>query len=123
MIGVAKQIDPSESRQTQLNKGVAELAILLLLREKSHYGLELLERMNSEVGLEIADGTIYPLLHRLERGGRILAQWQTDTPNGRPRKYYALTADGETHCANLLDAWRRLSRGVSRLSNGEKSNE
>lgn len=118
---MTKQIDRRESRQTQLNKGVAELAILLLLRERPHYGLELLERMNREADLEIADGTIYPLLHRLERARRILAGWQTDTPNGRPRKYYALTADGEIHCESLLEAWRRLSCGVSRLVNGDKN--
>ncbi len=118
---MATQIDPRESRQTQLNKGIAELAILLLLKKRAHYGLELLEHMNGKAGLEIADGTIYPLLHRLERAGRILAEWQTNTPNGRPRKYYALTSEGDVHCTDLLNAWRRLSSGVNHLADGEKN--
>lgn len=44
-------------------KGLCELALLRLLHERAHYGLEILQRLRTEAGLDLADGTIYPLLH------------------------------------------------------------
>ena len=74
------------SRRAQRNKGLAEMALLILLRRRALYGLEILQRLNAEAGLEVADGTIYPMLHRLEKAGEVEAVWRTETENGRPRK-------------------------------------
>lgn len=110
---------PPDNRRAQQSKGFAEMAILCVLRSRPHYGLELLERINADGGLELADGTIYPLLHRLERSGQVASQWATDTPNGRPRKYYTLTALGRSELSTMLAEWRALRDHIDRLAEGD----
>lgn len=92
------------------------MAILSVLKLRSHYGLELLERINENGGLGLADGTIYPLLHRLERDGQVDSWWNTDTPSGRPRKYYTLTARGGRDLSTMVNEWRELRAHIDRLT-------
>jgi PadR family transcriptional regulator PadR len=68
----------------------------------------MLDRLRSEAALPIAEGTIYPLLHRLERAGMVAAEWRIHGSE-RPRKYYALTPAGVTERDVQLREWRRLS--------------
>jgi PadR family transcriptional regulator PadR len=105
----------SENRRAQMNKGVLELALLCILQERAHYGLEILQRMNEEAGLDVADGTIYPLLHRMEAGGFIAAEWRIEGAQGRPRKYYALRPSGIEEFKSMSDDWRDLSARMNAL--------
>jgi PadR family transcriptional regulator PadR len=107
-----------DNRQTQLKKGVAEMALLTLLRSRAHYGLELLDRLNAEAGLDLAEGTIYPLLHRLEAAGLVRAEWRTETENGRPRKYYSSTPKGVAELASMIGAWRAMRTRLDALIDG-----
>ena len=102
-----------EQKQAQLLKGLAELALLSLLKGRAHYGLEILERLRSEAGVDLAEGTIYPLLHRLEKAGQVKSEWRIEEENARPRKYYALTATGKRDLASQLADWRKLSSALS----------
>ena len=104
-----------ENRRAQMNKGVLELALLCILQERAHYGLEILQRMNDEAGLDVADGTIYPLLHRMEAGGFIAAEWRIEGAQGRPRKYYALKPLGIAEFKSMSDDWRDLSARMNAL--------
>ncbi len=106
-----------ESRQAQLLKGLAELALLSLLEERAHYGLEILERLRGEAGLGLAEGTIYPLLHRLERSGLTQAEWRLDDGGNRPRKYYALTDVGRRDLALQLADWQRIATALGAFLN------
>lgn len=101
-----------ENRRAQLLKGLAELALLSLLAERPCYGLEILDRLRRDAGLEVAEGTIYPLLHRLERAGLAASDWRLEAEGGRPRKYYALTEAGRAELAAQAAEWRRLSAGL-----------
>jgi len=101
--------DGPESRQAQFLKGLAELALLSMLAERPHYGLEILERLRTEAGLGLAEGTIYPLLHRLERAGQTRAEWRLEEEGARPRKYYALTERGHADLAAQRADWRQIS--------------
>lgn len=98
----------AEGRAAQWVRGVAELALLSLLGERPHYGLEMLDRLRTEAALSIAEGTIYPLLHRLERAGFVKSEWRIETAE-RPRRYYALTEAGAAERDGQLREWRRLS--------------
>ena len=109
--------DSADAHRSQLYKGVTEVALLLLLKERAHYGLELLDRLN-RAAIDVADGTIYPVLHRLERQELIRSEWVTETPNGRPRRYYAPTSAGLTRLEEMLNEWRRLSASLSHLIEG-----
>jgi PadR family transcriptional regulator, regulatory protein PadR len=72
--------------EVQLRKGSIELATLAVLWPGRLYGLEMLRRLEHCAGMIVAEGTIYPLLGRLERGGLIEAEW-VETGLGHPRKY------------------------------------
>lgn len=104
-----------DNRRAQLIKGVLDLALLCILRERPHYGLEILQRMNEEAELDVADGTIYPLLHRMEASGFVAAEWRIEGDQARPRKYYALTAAGEDELKTMSADWRALSAKMSAL--------
>ncbi len=90
-------------------KGLAELALLSLLAEDACYGLEILERLRSDAGLQLAEGAVYPLLHRLEKSGWTAAEWRLDPQNGRPRKYYAITDAGREELRAQRASWSEMS--------------
>lgn len=102
-----------EGNQAQLLKGIAELGLLSLLSEREHYGLEILARLREEAGLAVAEGTIYPLLHRLQRAGLTRADWRVVAGTSRPRKYYALSAAGRRELASMEAQWRELAAGLN----------
>jgi len=102
----------TESRQAQLLKGLVELALLSLLDEGPRYGLEILDTLRHDAGLALAEGTIYPLLHRLEKAKLTRSEWRLDQEGARPRKYYALTARGTHELARKLSEWRQLNKSL-----------
>src|SRR5215210_8489950 len=87
--------------KSQLRKGAAELAVLATLDREESYGLELLERLQAVGGLELSEGSIYPLLNRLQKDGKIQGRWVEDPDAAHPRKYYALTAEGRALLAEM----------------------
>lgn len=113
MTGKASSDATAEGRKAQLLKGLAELALLSLLRERPHYGLEILDRLRGEAGLDMAEGTIYPLLHRLERGGLVSAEWRMESDGARPRKYYQLTDAGVAELVSQSAEWRRIATSLT----------
>lgn len=113
MTGQNRYSDPIESKRAQMLKGVAELALLSLLKDRAHFGLEILERLRRDAGVMLAEGAIYPLLHRLEKAGLTRAEWRLDDDGARPRKYYALTDTGRAELASQVADWRRLSQSLA----------
>lgn len=111
----AKSARRSENRRAQMIKGVVELALLCILRERAHYGLEILQRMNDEARLDVADGTIYPLLHRMEAAEFVASEWRIEGDQGRPRKYYAITAKGAAELKLMTEDWRDLRSRMDAL--------
>lgn len=108
--------------QAQLRKGAAELAVLSLLQSGEMYGIELLDALSGVDGLGISDGTIYPLLKRLERDGRIKARWQQSV-TGPPRKYYRLSSDGEAVLAAMKTAWREFRGQLDRITGHDRQSD
>jgi transcriptional regulator len=72
-----------------------------------------IRQMSDEV-LEVQQGSLYPALHRLERGGWIAASWGT-SENNRRAKFYRLTPEGEGRLEQETDQWRTLATAVSRV--------
>ncbi|MGA7673792.1 MAG: PadR family transcriptional regulator [Rhizomicrobium sp.] len=97
-----------ENRRTQMYKGVLELAVLSLLKDGAQYGLKILDRMRDEVGLDLAEGTLYPLLHRLEKAGLVKPEWRMEQGISHPRKYYTLTKAGAADFAEQRTTWLEL---------------
>ena len=62
-----------------------------------------------------SEGTLYPLLSRLRKEGRVETTWR-ESSSGPPRRYYTLTAEGEATLDAFIAEWRRFSRSVDGLS-------
>lgn len=86
----------------ELRRGVLVLAVLSQLRQRQ-YGYSLRQAL-ADGGMPIEEGTLYPLLRRLEAQGLLASQW--DTATAPPRRYYRLNAEGRQVLAELADAWR-----------------
>lgn len=106
---------------TQLRKGVLDLVILTLLSQRPMYGGELLEECASRPSLKLTQGTLYPLLSRLRTAGFVTFSWK-ESSVGPPRKYYALTPQGQTFQESLLTQWRELSQAIETLVTEKENN-
>ncbi|XBQ15343.1 MAG: PadR family transcriptional regulator [Oceanicaulis sp.] len=104
-----------DSWKAQLRKGSAELAVLAVIGGGEKYGIEILDRISGVEGLGISEGTIYPLLNRLQREGRIKARWVENPDGGVPRKYYRLTQDGEAVLQTMVEAWAGFRTALDRI--------
>ncbi len=84
----------TDNWKTQIRKGYLELCILQLIKHQGRvYGFDLLEQL-SAVSLEVKEGTLYPLLNRMNADGLLAATWETENLKGHPRKFYSLTKEG-----------------------------
>ncbi|MDV6332399.1 PadR family transcriptional regulator [Asticcacaulis sp. 201] len=107
-----------EGRRTQMYKGVLELALMRLLRDGPQYGLRILDQLHEEAGLDLSEGTLYPLLHRLEKGGLIQAEWRHETGASHPRKYYGLTAAGTKEFGEQSEIWLDMTERLNAFLRG-----
>lgn len=92
------------------------LAVLSQLRTV-RYGYELRRSLATQ-GMPIEEGTLYPLLRRLESQGVLASQWRTD--EGSPRRYYVLSTDGERLYRRLTASWRGLNEAMDVLLKGDE---
>jgi len=82
-----------DRRITQLRKGILELAVMGVLYHERHYGYSLVRALTESGSISLKEGTIYPILARLDRDGLVRSEW-VESDQGPPRKYYALTSSG-----------------------------
>jgi PadR family transcriptional regulator PadR len=108
--------EPRPSLDRELKRGVTEMVLLRLLAEGPSYGYQLVGEVaeRSRGGLELASGTLYPLLYRLEEQGLVDTEW-ADPERGARRKYYRLSRAGTLRLKELAAAWRRFSAQIDAL--------
>ena len=108
--------DDRRGIERELKRGSLELIVLHLLAPGEAYGYEIVSKLTAETNgaLEVTDGTLYPVLYRLERGGFVSVRWETPE-RGVPRKYYRLTEVGHTHLARLTHEWTTFAKAMTRL--------
>ena len=97
--------------QTQARKGVLELSVLNALRHGRMYGYEIVKRLQRVRGLVIGEGTIYPIMSRLDREGLVRSSLEP-SPDGPARKYYRLSPRGRETLERMNAAWDAILRGV-----------
>lgn len=97
--------------EQELRRGVVVLATLSQLRQ-ARYGYELRQAL-AERGMPIEEGTLYPLLRRLESQGVLKSEWRTE--DGPPRRYYALNAEGRKLLKKLTESWSDMNDAMTRL--------
>ncbi len=105
-----------EKLRLELRRGALPLAVLAQLREE-HYGYSLRRELN-EKGLEIDEGTLYPLVRRLEKQGLLTSEWRFD--DKRKKRYYRLSALGEEVLASLTVEWRVLNESIDAVLKEKK---
>ncbi len=100
----------------ELKRGTLEMVLLKLLSVRPMYGYELVSTLENLGGpqFQIKEGTLYPVLYRLEDAGYIEARWET-LERGVPRKYYRLTTAGAEQLRLLVGEWRAFVEAVNRI--------
>lgn len=98
----------------ELRRGILVLAALSQLKEEK-YGYALINSL-ADKGLDIEQGTLYPLLRRLESQGLLNSEWNTE--GSRPRRYYVISPEGTTTLQNLTAEWREITTVMERLLAG-----
>lgn len=116
---MAKESARAEDRTSidrELKRGSLELIVLHLLAPGEAYGYEIVTKLTtqSDGALGVTDGTLYPVLYRLERAGFVAVRWETPA-RGVPRKYYRLTEAGRVELARLSHEWHAFVGAMARL--------
>ena len=96
------------------------LLVLGVLAESASYGYEIVKRLNTEADgiFKWQEGTVYPVLHKLEKDKLVRTQWQ-EADTGRRRKYYYITAKGRDGLTERTKEWSAVHKMVLRLSEAD----
>ena len=95
----------------QFRKGLLEFIILLKLQQGDIYGYELAVEIKKLTSIEVAEGTLYPLLNRLKRDGLVTSEWKT-AEVGSPRKYYEITELGKETLGKMKTTWTQTHNSI-----------
>jgi PadR family transcriptional regulator len=98
----------------ELRRGSLELIVLHLLAPAEAYGYEIVTKLTDQTNgvLGVTDGTLYPVLYRLERAGFVAVRWETPD-RGVPRKYYRLTDAGRAELQRLTHEWTTFAQAMT----------
>ncbi len=100
-----------ENFRLELRRGCLVVAVLAQLRNE-HYGYTLRKAL-ADAGLPIDEGTLYPLLRRLESQGLLVSEWREE--NKRKKRFYRLAPEGDEILQPLLDEWQRINASLIRV--------
>lgn len=101
--------------QSQLKKGSLSFIILNVLKGNEFYGYELIEEVRKQTNIEIAEGTLYPLMNRLKKEELVSSKW-VEQESGIPRKYYCLTEMGNQTLLDMQAYWKSLENSIRKIS-------
>jgi PadR family transcriptional regulator PadR len=108
--------------RSQLLKGVLDMCLLALIAEEPSYGYEMVRKLEDR-GLDlVSDGSIYPLLSRLQKQGLVEGYFEGSS-GGPQRKYYRIRPEGRVRLEEWRNDWGRLTSGVAEVLNGGGEDE
>lgn len=110
-IAQARSDDVFDNLRLELRRGCLVLAVLAQLRDE-HYGYTL-RRTLAERGIELDEGTLYPLLRRLEAQGLLVSEWRQE--DNRNKRFYRLSAAGRTVLKQLVAEWQSIDASLNRI--------
>ncbi|MCI8299823.1 MAG: PadR family transcriptional regulator [Lachnospiraceae bacterium] len=107
----------NEKYERQMKKGVLDMLVLRLLQSEAKYGYQIIQelREKSEEVFLLKDGTLYPILYRLEDDKLVVSKWSEANGRQVPRKYYEITKAGRKALDEIEDVWKRISHGISKI--------
>ncbi len=103
--------DVFENLRLELRRGCLTVAVLGQLKAE-HYGYTLRKAL-AELGLAIDEGTLYPLLRRLEAQGLLVSEWREE--DKRNKRFYKLSPTGRQILKQLLAEWQQLNQSIDRI--------
>ena len=109
--------DQFDALRLELRRGCLVMAVLAQLRIE-HYGYTLKNEL-AERGLNIDEGTLYPLLRRLEAQGLLVSEWREE--DKRNKRFYRLSPMGKGVLKELLVEWQQINSAVNRIVSGSRS--
>ncbi len=105
---------------SQYKKGVLELCVLSMLKNRDRYGYEISEYLAAQI--DIADGTVYPILRKLKSDG-LVSTYLSEDSGGPPRKYYSLTRLGRETYESGRAEYLRFAKTIESLLEEEEHDE
>ena len=111
----------NDKYERQMKKGVLDMLVLTLLSSEAKYGYQIIQELKEKSGYKflLKDGTLYPILYRLEDDGLVTSQWSEAEGKQTARKYYLITDDGRRALYEIQATWQRITCGVTRIMKGE----
>ena len=109
--------DQFDTLRLELRRGCLVMAVLGQLRTE-HYGYTLRTELANR-GLEIDEGTLYPLLRRLESQGLLVSEWREE--DKRNKRFYRLSPEGKGVLKELLTEWQSINTSVNRIVGGSRT--
>ena len=101
--------------KSQVKKGTLAFIVLNVLKGNEFYGYELIEAVKQHTTIDIAEGTLYPLMNRLKKEELVSSKW-VEQESGIPRKYYTLTSVGEQTLVEMGTFWNTLEKSIKKIS-------
>lgn len=104
--------------EQQFKKGALEMVLLSMISHKRTYGYEIILNLNNSgapLFQNIKEGTLYPVLYRLEDAGLVASELSTSENNGRAKKYYQITDFGTSALQGMKDFWRSYKDCIDQL--------
>lgn len=102
-----------ENIATQMRKGIMDYCFLIILARRRVYPSEIISCL-SEAGLSIKEATVYTVLNRLTKEGKVTYQWEEST-QGPPRKYFLITTLGREYLQETEQVWDEISGSITKL--------
>ena len=103
--------------QTQLRKGLLDVAVLNLLHHSRCHGYEMVQTLKQIHGLKVREGNIYPILARLRMDGLVTSSSEP-SKDGPPRKYFELTQLGQDTLADMNMHWDQMIESIEKIRKG-----
>jgi len=100
--------------KSQMRKGLLEYCILSIIHQNEAYASDILDQLK-KANLLVVEGTVYPLLTRMKNEGLLSYRWQEST-GGPPRKYYALTDEGNSLLVKLNNEWKTICLAINQIT-------
>ena len=108
--------DYANQLDTQMRKGFLVYCVLLICSHGNVYSSDIIKRLHS-ASLVVVEGTIYPLLNRLQKDGLLLHAWK-ESPQGPPRKYYRVSDSGQRVLLELKKTNKQLQATINNIERG-----
>lgn len=115
----------NEKYESQMKKGVLDMLVLELLSRQEMYGYQIISELSGRSGQRfiLKEGTLYPILYRLEDDRLVKSRWSETQRRRIPRKYYAITEEGSAALGDIKALWKEICVSVDRVMEGQHEGE